>query len=868
MTLLNALRGALLCSSALVVAAPATGQATQGTANPQPAIATTGQTTPGNSAQTVPAAEPDSIAGSPVTQSAPDQPRTGGLTDVIVTARRRVENVQNVPVAAQVVSDRQVQALNITSIEKLAILAPQLIVGRNGSGNGASIGLRGITVNSTSISLEQSVATVIDGVYYSGGRALNLGLFDVAQIEILKGPQSLFYGKNTTAGAVSITTADPLDHFATSGKIGYEFNAEQPYFQAAVTGPISDTLSLRLAGGYSRQIGSLIRNLSQAGIAYTRDVATGTITRYARPAGDPDLSEERNGYIRGSAKWQPIEGLTAIVKATYNDYHLNTPNSAAVISNCESGSVQSDPLAPCGHRFALVQSAMVPQIAATNRVANRHGGQTYLDYYAFNATGNITYDAGKLSFSFVPAYTAQTDYWLGDFDFTDNYLGGPNPPGTAGTGGNHGATREGSRITSVEARAQSRFDGMLNFMVGGFFQSSRTFFSIDRFNPGGSENSAVSDPSLRFVSIRDRSFTNGKTYSAFGQLLVDITPELNITGGVRYTRETKDSVLDQSYVNPALLASFVVRRNAADQTFNNTSPEATITYKPLANVTIYGSYRTGYKSGGFSISGQIAPTSTPLDAAFGPERVKGFEGGIKTTLLDNQLRLNADAFTYRYRGLQVDYFDPLTIQYFTQNVGSARTRGVEAEAELAPRGIDGLNLRAAVAYTKARYIDFRGAPCVGGQTPAEGCSLNINPITGAATRQDLSGQTTPQAPEWAGTVGGDFERPVSGALKAGMSVNVRFSSRYKTYGFATDAAKRFYQSGYAAIDASLNLGQNSDRWRVQLVGKNLTNQFIMNAAYDLTYTGARAGLATGLHSDTRASVADPRTIALELLTKF
>ena len=144
----------------------------------------------------------------------------------------------------------------------------------------------------------------------------------------------------------------------------------------------------------------------------------------------------------------------------------------------------------------------------------------------------------------------------------------------------------------------------------------------------------------------------------------------------------------------------------------------------------------------------------------------------------------------------------------------------------------------------------------------------LNPVTGAATRQDLSGQTTPQAPEWAGTVGGDYERPISSTLKAGLSTNVRLSSRYKTYGFAPDAASRFFQSGYAAIDASLNLGQQNDRWRLQLVGKNLTNHFIQTAAYDLTYTGARAGLPTGLHSDTRSSVADPRTIALELTVKF
>lgn len=234
---------------------------------------------------------------------------------------------------------------------------------------------------------------------------------------------------------------------------------------------------------------------------------------------------------------------------------------------------------------------------------------------------------------------------------------------------------------------------------------------------------------------------------------------------------------------PSSLASFAQTTLAQpDQVFNNTSPEATLTWKPSGNVTLYGSYRTGYKSGGFSISGSISPLSTAADATFAPEKVSGFEGGIKSTLFDNQLRLNFDGFWYIYKGLQVDYFDPTTIRYLTTNAGKARTRGLELETEFAPRSAPGLTLRASAALTDAIYSSFSRAPCLGGERPSEGCNLTPN-AAGAFTLQNLDGQRTPQAPRWVATLGGDYVKPIGDNLKIGFSPNIRYSSRYKLYAF-------------------------------------------------------------------------------------
>lgn len=828
------LRVSLACSAACLFAAPAI-------------------------AQTAPVAP----APADTTTADPQEPR-GGLADIVVTARRKEENLQNIPVADQVISGTQVQNLGITSIEKVSVLAPQLIVGRNGTGSGAAIGLRGISVNATSISLEQSVATVIDGVYYSGGRALNIGLFDVGQVELLKGPQSLFYGKNTTAGALAITTADPTGTFGGQVRVGYEFKAKQPSIEGFINFPLSDTLSARVSGKFSKQYGALIENTAYTVTNTTRDIATGVVTTHTTPPGDFNLPGEQNVLARLGLKFDPGGGFTAVWKNTYNYYRTNAANSASVISVCESGKVQTDPTAPCGHVFKVASGAIPATIAKYNPYENRYGGNDYLDYYMFNSTLNLSYDVGKVSLSLVPAYTTYTDYWVTDSDFTTLYL---SRDPSLGTGGNNAATREHQSAFSVEFRAQTKLGGPINFMAGGYFQSSQMRFAQENLFPGGVENSAVTDQSLRFLTVRKRAFSNGKTYSAFGQVLLDITPQLNITGGLRYSKENKDSQLSQPYVFPGATASFKQTTIGNTQSFDNLSPEATITWKPTSQVTVYGSYRTGYKSGGFSISGTISPNTVAADATFAPEKVHGFEGGIKSTLFNRQLRLNLGLYTYNYTGLQVDFLNPITIQYLTTNAASAQTKGIELEAEYAPLSVPGLRLSATAAINDAKYKSFPLAPCLTGQKPTEGCTLLPN-AAGAFTRQDLSGQATPQAPKFVSTVGIDYSTPIGGGLKLGGTANMRYSSRYKTYAFAPDSASRFYQEAYATVDLSIRLSDVDDKWELAVVGKNLTNHFIQSSAFDLTYTGARTGLATGLHSDVRATIYDPRTVAIVGTIKF
>jgi len=167
----------------------------------------------------------------------------GGLTDIIVTARKRSESVQQVPVAVTAVSAEVIRNQDLTSIEKIAARTPSFSVGRASNGSGAQLTMRGIGSSSTSIGIEQSVATVVDGVYYGQGRIIQEGFFDLGRIEILKGPQALFFGKNATAGVISITTADPTNTPEFRSRAAYEIKAEQVLGEAIFSGPLSDTSS-------------------------------------------------------------------------------------------------------------------------------------------------------------------------------------------------------------------------------------------------------------------------------------------------------------------------------------------------------------------------------------------------------------------------------------------------------------------------------------------------------------------------------------------------------------------------------------------------------------------------------------------------
>jgi outer membrane receptor protein involved in Fe transport len=795
-----------------------------------------------------------------------DAEASSGFDDIVITARKREESAQDVPVPVTALDAEMIEQLDLTSIERISARTPNLTVGRASNGSGAQITLRGIGSSSTSIGIEQSVAVVVDGAYYGQGRVINEGFLDLGSVEIINGPQALFYGRNATAGVISINTADPGDEPEFILRAGYEFEAERSQIEAILSGPLSDTFGARLALRYSDMSGGYFENrATPQDITYT-DTATGDpFTETALPAAS-DGPGEQEFLARLTLVWEPLPWLSNELKVSYGQSENDNASWNYVLYNCATGVSSLNPSVPCEEEFNIYQNNFIPVMA--DFPYSRSDGSLFNEYESRAVNNTLEIDLG------VVAITSVTNYqWNQNiFAITGDFQSSAIPTW---------ATENSEwEAWSEEIRALTNFDGSLNFMIGFLYQETTRTFDQPIWFPFLVTDSTA-PPGLEAVTVRKNSDTEGESYAVFGQAIWDITPDIELAGGIRYTHETKDSSFAQVYVHPAAAAIFIPSSDPvrgiieADQSFNDISPEITLTWRPSEDLMIYGAYREAYKSGGFSNGGlNSAFSSDPLgDLTFDEETASGYEVGFRSTFFDRQMRLNATAFRYEYEDLQVDFFNSSIIAFQTLT-GDARTQGFEIQFDYVPAGVPGLNLRAALNYTDAEYTSFPVAPCFAGQTPTQGCNLifdgglgEYRTIAGAEVgeRQDLSGAPLSMAADWTGQVGFDYEAPLTQNLYFGLGADLRFTSDYIPSGFGQTASE---QDGYTTLDAIFRVGSNNDHWELALIGKNLTNEFYVTGVVDGPSTGSGTGTAAGIQADQIGFAALPRTLELRATLRF
>ena len=290
---------------------------------------------------------------------------SSGLEQIVVTARKRTEILQKVPAAITVITAAQIKRFDLTNIENVAAQTPNLSVGRASNGSGAQLTLRGVGSSSTSIGLEQSVATVVDGVYYGQGRVIDEGFFDLARIEVLKGPQALFFGKNATAGVLSFTTADPHSTPEYTLKTGYEFGSEQAIAEATASIPITETLGMRIALRGTDMFGGYYKNDATPQTYNAFDIATGKVIHtMAQPA--PGKEPGENQFLgRMTLKWTPTPDFTANLKLSGDNQYFNNSSWDYVDYQCANGHSLLNPSISCGRNFTVHQDNLPSAIAAT-----------------------------------------------------------------------------------------------------------------------------------------------------------------------------------------------------------------------------------------------------------------------------------------------------------------------------------------------------------------------------------------------------------------------------------------------------------------------------------------------------------------------
>jgi len=738
-----------------------------------------------------------------------EDPGAAAVGDIIVTARKRQESILKVPVIQSVLTAEQLERNQVTDLSDIAGMTPGIVLGLGTLEVGTQISIRGIGTSSANPGIDQSVSLNLDGLQVTQGSAYSVGVFDMAQVEILKGPQALFFGKNSPGGVVAIRTADPGDVVEVIGRIGYEVVAREWRGDAIVSGPVSDTLGLRLAARYS-DFGGYFKNTA------TPIAGTGAI------APDERFGKSKTLYLRGTALFKPTDAFTARLKLTYTR-DRQTGGVPYQLVSCPDGLVNY-----AGRQYFSDNE---------NCRADRRNNIVDMDPAAFSnllpnngrAFTNITQKFGTLELN----YDLQPDLTLtsvtGYFDLATNALmngtesGGAAPPLAA-------AKRLRRKEFTQELRLNSDFSGPLNFTAGGFYQDGNLRNTI-----------LAAGNALYGMPVRALSGSHDvdiESISAFGQLRFRPSPQFEIAGGVRWTDE-KRSDMAQTLVGSATVNVPVPKLSSS-----NWSPELTLTYFPTDNLTIFGSLKQGYKSGSYNIP---VPVNPGQDPSFGDEKVQGGEIGVKARLADRQLLVNLAGYYYEYKGLQVGANETVSgglpiIR--TINSGAARTYGIDFDFTYHPHAVEGLAVRGAVNWNHARFTRFVNAPCWGGQTIAEGCNQAFNSTTGRFQGQDLTGLQLPRAPDWQANLGVDYELPVGENMRLALAGDGQYSSRYlANLGRRSD----FYQRAFAKINASIALKGQEDRWEIALIGNNLTDKLTTGSCGSLNYAGGQVapGIVSG-----------------------
>lgn len=763
------------------------------------------------------------------------------LEEIIVTARKREENVKDVPADITVLTNQTLERYDMSDLERIASSTPDFTVARASNGSAASLSIRGIGSSFTSIGIEQSVAVNVDGVYYGQGRIINEAFFDLKQVELIKGPDALFFGKNGDAGVISASTADPTQKFESYARAGYEFEAQQPYFEAMASGALNDVFSARVAVRGSSMSKGYVENVAPEQSYTYVDIVTGKSTTVPESPAQKWGPDEDLLAGRLTLKYTPSDSVSNITKFSGETSHVGNASWNYIVYDCPNNSHT-----PCGRDFVNAMNDYPAALGATLPLT-KPGGQLYNSYDSTQITNTTQIDFGAWNLASILNYQRFENTFSIDADYF-----------SSSAGQTFANEQDKYRAYSAELRARTSFEGPINVLVGGLYQNT----NLDLFGNAliaGLANSAAT-PAEDFESFEKVSGTDGKTYSAFAQITAKFLDNFEFAAGARYTSESKDSTFIQPYVNPALAGIFIQNKLIAlDQQWTNTSPEATLRWKPNAELTIYGAYKTGYKSGGFSNTAILGAHTVPSDFAFGPETSKGFELGLKSELLERTLNFGVTLYDYKFDNLQVEVFNSTLISFHAENAGSASTRGVETEIHWLPTQVSGLSLNGALNYNRAKYDNFVG-PCYAGQTIAEGCSIVSS--TGGLF-QNLNGAPTAVSPLWTGSLGGSYEIPIR-ATNLTVAANGRYSDAYSISQYNNP---RTIQPSYVMLDASIKL-ELPHEWELGFIGRNLTDKFVLTGTLDVVGTGSGTGTAHGVLADQVGLVTLPRTVQLQVTKRF
>lgn len=712
---------------------------------------------------------------------APPAPTDNGIEDIVVTAQRREERLQDVPVAVTAVTGSALAAKGVNATFDLPVAVPGLLVNR--SSYSTILFLRGVGSSSIAPGNEPSVATYVDGVYQPFPNGAQFALNNVQRIEVLKGPQGTLFGRNATAGLIQIVTKDPSVTPTADLKVGYG-NYKTVDASAYLSGGF-DRVAADIAMIYTHQGDGWGQNLY-------RPERAGTVLVNGQPVTLRDLKSYDVGVMSQFAiRSKIVIEATDELKVKLTGQYARTSTDQGIYRSFLPGSqalvTSSSFSTPYTREGGFYDTATVVRPTSTNQ--------------QLQLTGDLSYDAGPVTLRSISAYTDAEGVLYSQSTWQPRV-------------DNSGQTSEPHlpfKSFTQEFQAASGKTDSLQWLVGAFYINLKSGFDPLDFYRGDK------------LEATNTRVTHSETNSiaGFAQASYAITSATQLTAGIRYTRDryqasqyyegrTATSVPAPSAVNQlGVLSNIVPLQKGRSE---NVSYRLAVDHHFTSDIMAYASFNTGYKSGNLNVGVLCTVTvigNCPIQSyapEIKPEILKSYEIGLKSDLFDRHLRVNLAGFYYDYSNLQVQVLGCNGLCSAIQNAASARVWGFDAELE--GRVSRAFSLNANFELLNAKFRQFPGAI---GFVPR-----TVAPYGDAQVVVDAGGNSMPRAPRFSGSFGGTYVADISaGTVTANLSY-------YYNSGFYWDFTERLRQNSYGLLNGDITL-QTRGPWSLRVWGRNLTS---------------------------------------------
>jgi iron complex outermembrane recepter protein len=689
-----------------------------------------------------------------------------GEGEIVVTAQKREQSLQDVPISVNVLTGDSLEANRISSVEELQQLSPSLSFTNSANSRGQGLSIRGIGTLNFSDGVEPSVSTVIDGVVIGRQAQSVFDLIDIERVEVLRGPQGTLFGKNASAGVISIVTQRPSTTEAEfAGSVSYAELNEVKIRGSASAPIVADKVAARMTGYYIKRDGPI------------RNIFTGR-----------DVNDQDQWGLRGKLLLTPIENFDLLIIGDY----------AKIDRDCCIWTART--VNPNTRYFGAtgpLRSSLLAGI--TPGPANRQvsfDAPTFLRQKSWGISAEANWQLGDHTLTSITAHRK--------FNLFDNNDADTAPVNIL----NLNNADQNQRQFTQELRITSPAGNPLEYVVGAFYfdQKVATLTQV-----AGTFGSVLPAGAVLGSEI-NRAITT-KNAAAFGEVTLNVSDTLRFVSGARLTTEdlrarfARSNLLGALAAAPNAGAPLNVPALKSDDTA--WSYRLAAQYDVTSDVMIYASHSRGYKGSAINMLNNLSAALVASgEAIVRPEIAKNYELGIRSTSFDRKLLVNLTGFVTTFDDFQTQSFNAALAAFVLDNAGKLRTRGIELETIVKPS--EGLTFSANAAYTDAEIRSFLGN-CFPGQTAAQGCS-------GTPARQNLAGKRVNNAPELSFSASSNYQAPLSDDLSLYLSGTYSYRSKVN---FSINQDPNTTQEGYGIFNGSVGFGATDGQWRLSAFAKNL-----------------------------------------------